>query len=161
MGVEDKDISTQNFLDTIINLFFKASSVASYNKPFEISKDKFEFKISLDDVNKDLVLPVKITKVKILYSGASSRIEQLISEVDLDESLDAIGDEVLINVPLTLNYKPQELEETGIMRYSIDYAYTKQVIAGKDSNGNTVYDEQESRSTFTSQTKPLLLVRTE
>jgi hypothetical protein len=159
-GVERKDIAPQNFLDVINVGHFKASSVAKYNKPFDVSNDAFELVITLDDVSKDLVLPVTFTKIKLLYSSEYSRTEQLIAEKILDTPLNALGDEVTITTDLNLNYKPEQAEETGSLRYSVDYSYTKQVLSGKDEAGN-IYTNEEERGTFTSPTKPIFLVKSE
>ena len=68
-GVEKKDVAPQNFLDTINVGLFKASSIVRYNKPFDVNKDVFELKITLDDVGKDLVLPLKMIRLKLLFSS--------------------------------------------------------------------------------------------
>lgn len=161
LGVEKKDIVPQNFLDPINPGFFKASSVAKYNKPFDVSRDNFEFKITLDDVSKDLVLPIRLTKVKLLFNSEYARTEQLIAEQDLSGILNGIGDESLIHVPLNLNYRPQELEEIGSIRYGIDYSYTKKVASGKTVNGTIIYTNEIVRTTFTAPTKPVYFVRSE
>ena len=159
LGVEKNDMVPQNFLDNINPGFFKASSIEKYNKPFDISKGSFEFKITLDDISKDLVLPVKLTNIKVLYSGESARVELLISDKDIDTVLNGIGDQDIIQVPMTLNYKPQQVEESGTIRYSIDYAYTKKVASGKTANGTALYANEIVRSTFTALSKPIFLVR--
>jgi len=159
LGVERKDITPQNFLDTINPGFFKASSVIKYNKPFDVSRDSFEFKVTLDDVGKDLVPPITITKVKLLFSSEYTRTEQLIAEKDVSNVLNGIGDEASIIVPLNLNYRPQELEELGGLRYIIDYVYRKQVLSGKTVNGTNLFANETVRATFTSPTKPVFFVR--
>ena len=158
-GVEKKDIVPQNFLDVINPGFFKASSIEKYNKPFDVSKDSFEFKISLDDAGKDLILPVRLTNIKLLYGTESARAELLIAEKDIDGVLNGVGDQDTIKLPLTLNYKPQEAEESGSIRYSIDYSYAKQVASGRAPNGTNIYSHEIVRATFTSLSKPIFLVR--
>lgn len=150
LGAEKKDVLPQNFLDTINVGFFKASSIVKYNKPFDINKDSFEIRITLDDISKDLVLPVRLTKAKLQYSGEFARAELLVAEKELDSTLNGIGDEALISLPLTLGYKPQEMEEQGSVRYSIDYSYVKQVFGGRTSNGTSIYNNETVRGTFTS-----------
>jgi hypothetical protein len=130
-----------------------------YNKPFDASKDSFEFKITLDDISRDLVLPVRLTKVKLLYSSEYTRSELLIAEKDIDAVLNGIGDYATINLPLTLNYRPQELEETGSVRYSIDYAYTRQVLSGKTVNGTNLYSNETKRDAFSGSGKSIFFVR--
>jgi len=159
LGVEKNDVVPQNFLDVINPGFFKASSIEKYNKPFDAGRDSFEFKISLDDSGKDLILPVKLTNIKLLYSSESSRAELLIAEKDIDGVLNGVGDQDTIKVPLTLNYKPQEAEEQGSIRYSIDYSYAKQVANGRTANGTNIYSNEIVRATFTSPSKPIFLVR--
>lgn len=159
LGVEKKDVAPQNFLDPINPGFFKASSVVKYNKPFDVKRDSFEFKVTLDDISKDLILPIMLTKVKLLYSSEYARAELLIAEKDTDSMLNGVGDQAVVNVPLTLNYRPQELEEQGSIRYSIDYTYEKQVLSGRTINGTNIYSNETVRTTFTAPTKPVFFVR--
>lgn len=159
LGVESQDVSPQNFLDTASFGYFKTSNVIKYNKPFDINNDNFELKVNLDDGHKDLVLPVKITNVKILFNGEFSKSELLIAEQEMDESIDSIGSSATMTIPLNLDYKPREVEESGLLRYSIDFSYTKNVPKGKDSNGNLLYDEESARERFTSPTKQIFLVK--
>lgn len=159
LGVERQDIAPQNFLDSINTGFFKASSVAKYNKPFDASRDIFEFSITLDDASKDLLLPVLLTKAKILYSSEYSRTELLIAEKELNAVLNGVGDKSSISLPLTLNYRPQEIEELGSIRYSMDYTYRKQVLAGRTSNNTNIYSNETVRASFTAPVKPVFLVR--
>ncbi len=159
LGVERKDVAPQNFLDPINTGFFKASSVAKYNKPFDTNRDAFEFIITLDDISKDLILPILITKAKVLYSSEYARAELLIAEKDLNAVLNGIGDKATINLPLTLSYRPQEVEEQGSIRYSIDYTYKKQVLTGKTVNGTNIYSNETVRATFTAPVKPVFFVR--
>lgn len=159
LGVEKKDLASQNFLEPFIAGFFKASSVIRFNKPFDVEKDVFEFKISLDDAHKDLVLPIKFTKLKIFYSSSAARSELLIVEKSLEDLLNGITDQTTISTPLTLAYKPQELEEQGSLRYSVDYVYKKQVSTGKTINGTNIYTNETVRATFSAPAKPIFFVR--
>ena len=160
-GVDQKDVLPQNVLDTINTGFFKASSVLKYSKPFDMSRDVFEVKITLDDSNKDLVLPVKITGIKMLFNGDYSRSELLIAEKSLDNSLSSIGESTAISVPLNLGYRPQEAEEAGSLKYVVDYSYTKKVSSGRTPSGDTIYKEEISREKFNSPTKQVFFVRAE
>ncbi|MDP3766211.1 MAG: hypothetical protein Q8R04_06895 [Nanoarchaeota archaeon] len=159
LGAEKKDATPQNFLDQINSGFFKASSISKYNKPFEVSREVFEFAVTLDDVSKDLILPVMLTKVKLFFSSEYARTELIIAEKDLDSVLNGVGDKSTISTPLTLNYKPQELEELGSVRYSIDYVYKKQVLSGKTVNGTNIFSNETVRATFTAPAKPIFFVR--
>lgn len=159
LGVEKKDIVPQNFLDSISAGFFKASSIIRYNKPFDVSRGSFELAVTLDDAGSDLVLPITLTKAKILFSSEYMKTEMLIAERELNATLNGVGDKAILSIPLTLNYKPQQLEEAGSARYSIDYVYTKRVASGRTANGTNVYSDKLVREAFTSPTKPVLLVR--
>lgn len=161
LGIEQNEAASQSFLDSINIGFFKASSIIKYNKPFALGKDNFEFRITLDDSSKDLVLPVKLTKIKLLYTSQSARAEQLIAEKDFDNTLKEVGDKVIINESLPLDYKPPEIEEIGSLRYGIDYTYTKQVVSGRTANGTNVYSAETLRSTFSSPSKPIFFVRSD
>ena len=160
-GVEAKDIMPQGFLDQINNGYFKASIVSKFNKPFDVNTDKFEFTITLDDLGKNTVLPVKFTKAKVLYSGPTSRTEMLVSEKELSAALNGITDKVTLIVPLTLGYRPKEVEETGSIRYSLDYEYIKQINSGKDANGSILFKNETSRDTFSGTTKPVAFIRSQ
>lgn len=160
LGVDKNDVLPQNVLDTINIGFFKASSVLKYNKPFDMSRDVFEVKITLDDVHKDLILPVKITKIQILFTGDYSRSELLIAEKSFENPLNNIAESTTINVPLNLGYRPQEIEESGSLRYTIDYTYTKKVPYGRSPSGDTIYKDETSREKFNSPTKQAFFVRT-
>src|SRR3989338_1693070 len=159
LGVEKKDVAPQNFLDLINTGFFKASSVIKYNKPFDAGRDSFEFTITLDDLGKDMILPIFLTKAKILYSSEYARAELLIAEKDIDSVLNGVWDKSTISMPLTLSYKPQEIEETGSIRYSIDYTYKKQVASGRKPSGENIYTNETVRATFTAPVKPVFLFR--
>lgn len=144
--VDKKDVTPQNFLDQINAGSFKASSIIKYNKPFDIKKDNFEFKISLDDVNNEVILPITITNLKIFYFSESLRAEQLIAEEVLKSPLANISLPVKLNITLNLDYKPQSIEEIGAFKYSIDYSYTKKI------NSEVV------RSRFVSPQKPIFFI---
>ena len=105
--------------------FFKATSIVTYNKPFDVGNDNFEIRITLDDISKELVLPIELKNVRLLYSSGYVKSELLVAEKELDMGIEEIGEPVTISVPLNLGYKPKEIEETGSIRYSINYAYTK------------------------------------
>jgi len=160
LGVESQEIAAQNFLDSIIVGFFKASSVVRYNKPFDMSKDSFEFKITLDDANKDLVLPLRITSIRVLFNGQNSRSELLVAEKSLNSIINNIGESVTIFVPLNLNYKPEEVEESGSMRYTIDYNYLKEVPSGVNPDGSTSTKLETVREKYTSPAKQVFFVKT-
>ncbi len=157
-GVDEKAVSQQSILNAINVGFFKASAVLRYNKPFVIGKDAIEIRITVDDASKDLSFPIQLNKVKILYTGSSSRIEQLVAEHELADSFGSIGEEIVVRAPLNMGYKPQEIEESGSFRFAIDYVYSKRVAQGK-VDGQTQYVEEQVRATYTSSPSPVYLVR--
>lgn len=159
-GVEKKDITTQNILDPIVSSSFKASSIIKYNKPFDAGKDVFEFKIVLDDTREGIILPVELTKLRLFYSSPYSKAELLVAEQDLNKALNNIGDGLLISLPLNLGYKPNEVEETGSIKYTIDYNYVRQIPNGKLPDGTVLYKEETNRDRFTSSGKQVFFVRT-
>ena len=159
LGVDKKDIAPQNFLDVVNPGFFKASSIIKYNKPFDVAKDKFEFAITLDDIGKDLVLPVAITDVKIFLSGEFSRTELLIAEREVSAVLNGVGDKAVLNIPINLNYRPKELEENGGLRYTLDYVHKKKVLSGKTPNGTSTFSDETVRASLASPSKPVFFVR--
>lgn len=161
LGVESKDASAQTFLDAIGAEYFEASSVVKYNKPFDMKRDSFELKVTIDDANENLVTPVQFTGVKLLYTGITSRSEQLIAEKELDSKISKIGDSITISVPLNMGYKPEEVEEAGSVRYTLDYSYKKKVVAGRTPEGSPVYQEEFARDKYNSPSKQVFLVRSE
>ena len=74
--------------------------------------------------------------------------------------LETIGDQITIATNLNLDYRPQELEETGSLRYSIDYTYSKQVLS-RLQNGSNIYTEETIRGTFNSPPKSIFFVKSE
>ena len=160
VGIDSSDVAPQNFLDAMSTAYFKASAVVKYNKPFDMASDTFDIKITLDDLGKELKPPITFINTRILFSGESSRTELLIAEESLEEKLDTIGSPVTISVPLNLDYKPAQVEESGAIRYVLDYNYIKKVPSGRDSYGNPLYTEEPAREKFTSPPKQVLLVRT-
>jgi hypothetical protein len=158
LGIDKEDVAPQNFLDTINLALFKASAIVRYNKPFDVNRDSFELTITLDDIGKDLVLPISLTRVKLLFNSESTRTEQLIAEEDIDSVLNGFGDKAIIRMQLNLNYRPEEIEESGGLRYLVDYAHKKQVKV-RVINGTTQYTNETVRGTFSSPNKPVLFVR--
>ena len=161
LGVDDKDVSIQTFLDTINSESLEASSIVKYNKPFDMKKDSFEIKVTIDDAKDTLVMPVQFTGIKLLYTGVSSRSEQLIAEKETDASIGKVGDSAAISVPLNVGYKPEEVEEAGSFRYVIDYSYTKKVQTGRATDGSPVYQEEFTRQKYNSPSRQVFLVRSE
>ena len=121
----------------------------------------FEIKLTLDDASKDIILPLNLVSVKILFTSDRSRSELLVAEKTLDNAISNVGDSVTISVPLNLDYKPQEVEESGSVRYNIDYTHAKNVPIGRASDGTTLYKEETVRDKFFAPSKPVFLVRTE
>ena len=160
LDVEEGDVIPQNMLDVINARFFKATSIVTYNKPFDVNDDDFAIKITLDDISKDLVLPIELKNVRLLYSSGYVKSELLVAEKDLDVSIEEIGGQVTISAPLNLDYKPKEIEETGSIRYSIDYTYTKRIPSGRDSDGTTLYKDELVRERFNSPSKQVFFVKT-
>lgn len=159
-GFDENEVFPQNFLDSINDIrgFFKVSSVLKYNTPFDISKDSFEITISLDDTNNDLVLPVQLTRMKLFFNSQYGGAEQLIADQELSSILNGVGEEAKISAIPNLGYRPKEAEESGSLRYSIDYVYTKRVLSGR-VNGTNVYNNEIARATFTAASKPIFFVR--
>src|SRR3989344_7435246 len=158
LGAESKDVSVQTFLDTINSDYFEASSIVKYNKPFDMKNDAFDMKITIDDANENLVMPVAFTGVKLLYTGVSSRSEQLIAETEVSASISRVGDSVTINFPLNVGYRPEEVEEAGSFRYVLDYSYTKKVQTGRSQDGSPIYEEQFTRQKFNSPAKQVFFI---
>lgn len=158
-GFDEKEVFPQNFLDSINDArgFFKVSSVLKYNTPFDISKGAFEITISLDDASKDLVLPVQLTRIKLFFNSQYGGAEQLIADQELSSMLNGVGEKARISAILNLGYRPKEAEESGSLRYSIDYVYTKRVLSGK-VNGTNTYSNEIARAALAPPPKPIFFV---
>jgi hypothetical protein len=159
LGVDPDKVTPQNFLDTVSG-FFKASSVMKYNHPFSMDKDIFELKISLDDLDDDLVFPIKFTNIKVLYNSPSARTELLVAEKNLNLELNKIGNQVSITVPLNLGYNPPEIEESGSIKYTLDYNHIIRISDGKTSSGEKKYKQEIERKSFRSSSKKIFFVKT-
>lgn len=162
LGAAESDIFHENFLDTMTSGFFKASSIVKYNTPFDINNDAFEYTINLEDANKNLAFPIELKKIRLMLNSEVAA-EMLIAEQELgsDISLNDIGDKVVISVPLNLGYKPREIEQAGVVRYIIDYTYTKNVPSGKAPDGTTIYSQELVREKFNAPSKKVFFIRTE
>ena len=161
MGVESKDASSQNFLDVVNSGYFKASAVMKYNKPFDMSRDTFELKITLDDGNKDLIMPVKFNSVKVLLNTDYSRGELLIADKNLENEIYSVGDTTSLSIPLNLDYKPQQIEESGSVRFTLDYSYIKNINIGRNPDGSQIYRQELARERVSSPAKQVFFVRSE
>ena len=161
LGIENKDLAVQNFLDQIDTYYFKMSSIPKFIKPFDVNSNQFEFRISLDEAHEELVFPVRVTKLKVLYSSQNARVEQLIADRDLDIFFNQVGDGALVNTFLNLQYRPKEYEELGSFRYSIDFTFEKKVPTGRTAQGEKTYAIEPDRVTYNSPSKPIFLVRSE
>ena len=124
-----------------------------------MKKDSFEFTLSIDNAAADVILPVRLTKIRLLLSSEYTRTEQLISEQEIDSTLNEIGDQATIRVPINLNYRPQEAEEAGGVRYVMDYVYKKKVLSSRAANGTGIYTDEIVRASFTAPPKPVIFVR--
>jgi hypothetical protein len=158
LGIKSEDVVQQNFLDDINFGLFEASSVVKYNKPFDLNKDSVELKITLDDDDEDLIYPIKITRVRITYVSPTSRSEFLVGEKILNSQLSAVGGNVIITIPFNLKYSPEQVEEEGTFRYSIDFEYIRRVSEGRDADGSTRYTQQSVRDDYGSPSKKIYLV---
>ncbi len=139
----------QIFSDSINTGYFKASSTLTYDRPFDVRKSLFEFIIILDDVSQELELPIRVYNIKILYIRDSAKVEQLIAEENLFAEIKTVGKQTIIN-PLPSTYKPwSSVEESGTIKYVIEYSYVKK------QNNEIV------QSTFTSPSKPIVFTNSD
>ena len=157
LGVDRKD--PQNVLDSIAQGFFKSDAIIKFNKPFDVNSDVFELRLTLQDLQKEVVVPIKFTHLKILYTSGSARNEQLIAESSISNSLSNIGDETLIKQNLNLGYNPQDVEEQGSVRYILDYTYSKNAPNGKNLDGSQKYVEEVARQSFSSPSKSVFFFK--
>ena len=85
----------------------------------------------------------------------------MIAEKELDSKISRIGESITISVPLNMGYKPEEVEEAGSVRYTLDFSYKKKVVAGRAADGNPTYREEFARDKYSSPSKQAFLVRSE
>ena len=99
--------------------------------------------------------------LRILLSTESSRGELLVADKNFENEVYAVGNTTTINVPLNLDYKPQQVEELGTMRYTLDYSYNKKILIGTSADGTPNYRQELARERFNSPAKQVFLVRSD
>ncbi|MBT4540714.1 hypothetical protein HOC35_04325 [Candidatus Woesearchaeota archaeon] len=91
---------------------------ATFNKPFDLSKDKIMVTITLKDFDDSKVkMPFKIKKIKVM-SG-----DILYGDINVNKELLQVGSGIKEFVQLT--FKPEELEKEQKLELRIDYEVTK------------------------------------
>lgn len=157
LGADEGKVVPQNILDTINTGFFKASSVFNYNNLFDITNDDFQFSLSLDDAGKDVELPVQITKIQLFFTGPSAK-NLLVAEKYLEEIIN-YGAPTTIIMPLNLDFRPAQAEETGSLKYIIHYTYNKKIKIGKTPDGEDLFTRELVRGSFSSPAKNVIFLK--
>lgn len=130
-GVPSEDIAAKTLIDERDFKFFKVETTVKFNDPFDIGKDRFNFRMTITNDNEDIVFPIKMNKI-ILKDG-----EIFLGEKDLDLFLNGVGESINFNVPLS--YELVQPEESRGLTYKINYEYTKRVVAKRLPDGSLSY----------------------
>src|SRR3989338_763396 len=140
-GVDKNKARPIDLIDERQLSYFTLETKTSFIRPMDVASDKFTFRIALKDKGKELVLPVKITKVTV--TGG----EVLFGENANEGFLNGIGDSLAVQVPIT--YIPEYSEEEKALGYKIDYEYriTQQGQRLENGSFESVISEPQ-RSSF-------------
>ncbi|PIN79156.1 hypothetical protein COY26_05005 [Candidatus Woesearchaeota archaeon CG_4_10_14_0_2_um_filter_33_10] len=122
--------------------YFKIGITSSLDQPFNIGISKFNVKIQLEDTDKDLVLPVVITSLKLVER------EVMIGEKEFDGTLNYISDSFIESIPINEDCM-QNIEEDKSLSLVIGYTYIMKERTGYDSEGNPIYENKVKRDTYT------------
>ncbi|MAH32776.1 hypothetical protein CL615_00110 [archaeon] len=130
-GVPSEDVAAKTLLDERDFKFFELETTVKFNDPFDIGKDRFDFRMSIIDENEDIVFPIKMNKI-ILKDG-----EVFLGEKNLDLFLNKVGESISFNVQLS--YDLVQPEESRGLTYKVNYEYTKRVVAERLPDGSESY----------------------
>lgn len=139
-GVPEEKIRQVSLVDENDFGFFKLETTATFNEPFDVNKDSFEFRVTLKDDDEDLIFPIKLNKI-LLMDG-----EVLYGEKDINLVLNKVGESTTVDVPLF--YEPSQLEEIVRITYEFDYEYSKRVKDQRQEDGSYSYKEELVRNDF-------------
>ena len=124
--------------------YFKWDVMTSIDQPFDIDNSKFKVSIELKDTDEELILPVVITRLKLV-----DRVERglIVGQRDTEGTLIEIGDSVTEIIPI----KPdslKDIEDEKKLELVIEYTYKIKERAGSDSEGEPIYEEKIERKTY-------------
>ncbi|MBU90564.1 hypothetical protein CMO94_03390 [Candidatus Woesearchaeota archaeon] len=140
LGVPEEEIREISLLDERDFSLFKLETTVTYNEPFDVKKDTFSFKISVVDDDDNMVFPIKINKI-ILKDG-----ELLFGEKDMGLSLNAVGESIAFEAPVSFNLeKPEEVKR---LSYKINYEHKKRVKDQRLSDGTYSYKNELVRDDY-------------
>ena len=99
---------------------FKITSKITFNQPLDVTQDKFEVEIILDDFDPERVqLPITITRIQFL-DGTT-----LIAEQEEDLRLLGLGRKAEASIPVTLTIEGLEEEKNLLMKLHYSYNLIK------------------------------------
>lgn len=84
-----------------------------YKQPFDVAKDEVQVKISLQDADTKVKLPLVISKIQII-SG-----QELLGSKNLNEKLNSIGAATMVTIPITAQLN--QWEEKRSIKVKVDY----------------------------------------
>ncbi|MBI3031894.1 hypothetical protein HYY69_00315 [Candidatus Woesearchaeota archaeon] len=84
-----------------------------YKQPFDVAKDEVQVKISLQDADAKVKLPLVISKVQII-SG-----QELLGSKNLNEKLNSIGASTMVSIPIIAQLNTWE--EKRAIKVKVDY----------------------------------------
>jgi len=137
-------VRTLDLYDDKTFSYFKWDIMTSIDQPFDIDNSKFKVTIELKDTDEDLILPVVITRLKLI-----DRVERglIVGQKDTEATLILIGDSVTEIIPI----KPdslKDIEDEKKLELVAEYTYKIKEKAGINSEGEPIYEEKIERKTY-------------
>ncbi len=124
--------------------YFKWGIMTSIDQPFDIDNSKFKISIELKDTDEKLVLPVVITRLKLI-----DRVEKglIVGQKDTEVTLPIIGDSVTEIIPIRED-SLKDIEDEKKLELVVEYTYKIKEKVGSNSEGEPIYEEKIERKTY-------------
>jgi len=137
-------VRTLDLYDDKTLSYFTWDVTTSIDQPFDIDNSKFKVTIELKDTNENLVLPISITKLKLI-----DKVEKglIVGQKETEETLTEIGDSITGIIPINSD-SMKDIEEEKKIELVIEYNYKIKVKAGTNTEGEPIYEEKIERKTY-------------
>jgi len=137
-------VRTLDLYDDKTLSYFKWDIMTSIDQPFDIDNSKFKVSIELKDTDEDLILPVVITRLKLI-DGVEKGL--IVGQKDTEEKLNVIGDSVTEIIPIRPD-SMKDIEDEKKLELVIEYNYKIREKTGSNSEGEPIYEEKIERKTY-------------
>jgi len=141
----DKSIvRTLDLYDDKTFSYFKWDIMTSIDQPFDIDNSKFMITIEIKDTDEELVLPISITKLKLI-----DRVERglIVGQKETNKVLSGIGESVTETIPIKED-SMKDIEDEKKIELIIEYNYKIKEKVGSNSEGEPIYEEKIERKTY-------------